>query len=214
VRLVYALVAALLLIVGAPIGVGAAPRAAAATDTGAAEQEFVRLINGLRASKGLAPLAVHGELTAVARGWATRMAEADRISHNPNLANAVKSDWQKLGENVGVGMDVRKLHDAFVNSPAHYKNLVDPDFTYIGVGVVVGNNGALFTAHEFMQLRAGAAAPAPTAPRATVPKAPRATTTQPPPPPTTEPPTTIPPPPPPASARLILVLEQLQELDG
>ena len=69
-------------------------------------------INELRASKGLSQLEVHPELLALGRSWAGEMAKVDRISHNPNLANAVKADWQKLGENVGVGMTVDKLHQA------------------------------------------------------------------------------------------------------
>jgi hypothetical protein len=83
------------------------------------------------------------------------MAAADRISHNPRLSREVTVDWEKIGENVGVGMTVERLHDAFVASPSHYKNLVDPDFTHIGIAVVVGKGGALFTAHEFLQYRSG-----------------------------------------------------------
>ena len=55
------------------------------------------------------------------------MVQAGQISHNPNLGSEVSGDWTKLGENVGVGYDVDGLMQAFINSPAHYKNLVDPD---------------------------------------------------------------------------------------
>jgi hypothetical protein len=212
-RLVVFVVAAFLVALGLVV----AP-ASAQTDTATAESEFVAKINALRASKGLGQLTVHAELVALGRSWAGEMAKADQISHNPNLSTAVKADWQKLGENVGVGMTVDKLHQAFVDSPAHYKNLVDPDFTHIGVGVVVGRDGALFTAHQFMQLRT---------PKAVAPT----TTTAPRPPPTTRPApvtTAAPPPPPPTSttttstapprpveppARLVLVLERLVALD-
>lgn len=212
-RLVVLVVAVLLL----SLGTVAAP-ASAQTDPATAEAEFVAAINELRASKGLSQLEVHPELLALGRSWAGEMAKVDRISHNPNLANAVKADWQKLGENVGVGMTVPKLHQAFIDSPAHYKNLVDPAWTHIGVGVVLGRDGAIFTSHQFMQLRTPSAPPPTTAPRP-----PRTTTTRPPvtappvtAPPATEPPTTTTtaaPPPPEAPARLKLVLEQLVALD-
>jgi hypothetical protein len=183
---------------------------AGSVDPATAEREFVSRINQLRASKGLGTLTVHPELVSVARGWAASMAQADRISHNPRLAQSVAADWQKLGENVGVGMDVAKLHAAFVASPLHYKNLVDPDFTEIGVGVVIGKDGALFTAHQFMQLRGAArATKAPAVPKATATTTPPVTA-----PPVTAPPVTAPAPPPVAPARLVLVLEQLQALDG
>lgn len=160
-RLAVVFVAVVALVAGA-----VPPWASASVDTLAAEQAFVAHINALRIDKGLQPLVEHSELTAIARRWAGAMAAADQISHNRGFSKSVRSDWEKLGENVGVGMTVEKLHAAFVASPAHYRNLVNPVFTYVGVGVVVGRDGALFTAHQFMQLRQApepAVAPEPSA---------------------------------------------------
>jgi hypothetical protein len=219
-RLAFLLVA----MVAVSVGFVVAPAPAhAQTDPATAEAEFVTKINALRASKGLSQLDVHPELQALGRSWAGQMAKADQISHNPNLANAVKADWQKLGENVGVGMTVDKLHQAFIDSPAHYKNLVDPSWTHIGVGVVLGRDGAIFTSHQFMQLRTPAEAPAPTTPPVPTTRRPpttRPTVTS---PPATEPvpetttsttSTTAPPPAPEPPARLVLVLERLVALDA
>jgi hypothetical protein len=159
----------------------AAPVSPARAASPGEEAAFVARINQLRASKGLAPLAVHGSLVGVARSWADTMAGAGNIWHNPGLASQVAADWQKLGENVGVGGDVGSLFDAFVASPSHYRNLVDPAFTHIGVGVTWAG-GRMYTAHEFMALAVAPPAPPP-----------------PPPPPPPSPPVT-PPPPPPAPA--------------
>jgi hypothetical protein len=220
-RRLAVLVVALLVV---SLGLVLAPSAGAQTDPASAEDQFVADINALRASKGLGQLAVHPELVRVARGWASQMAKADQISHNPNLANAVDADWQKLGENVGVGMTEDKLMQAFIDSPAHYRNLVDPAFTHVGVGVVIGRDGAIFTTHQFMQLRTGGggatAAPATTAPRrprattTTAAPAPQPTVAETVPEPATTTTTTAPPPPPEPPARLVLVLEQLQALDA
>lgn len=212
-RLVLLVVAVL---VGS-LGLFAAP-AAAQTDPATAEAEFVASINQLRASKGLSQLEVHGELHALGRSWAGEMASRDQISHNPNLANAVKADWQKLGENVGVGMTVPRLHQAFIDSPTHYKNLVDPAWTHIGVGVVLGRDGAIFTSHQFMQLRSAKPPPPPPPPTTTTTRRPQPATTTTETPVVTEPSTTTtsttaPPPPAEAPARLKLVLEQLVALD-
>ncbi len=183
--------------------------AGAATDAPADEAAFVRRINELRASKGLGQLTIHPELVQVARQWATSMAAVDRISHNPRLADAVKADWQKLGENVGVGMTVDGLHDAFVASPLHYKNLVDPDFTYVGVGVVYGRDGAIFTTHQFMKLRPRAEAPPASAPVSAPKASPVAARV-----PSTAPPQAAPLPAATIPARLILVMQQLRALDA
>ena len=182
-----------------------------AADNSDTEAAFVSKINALRVQKGLRPLVEHAELISVARAWAAKMAAVDRISHNPDLRYQVSADWVKLGENVGVGQTVDKLHAAFVASPTHYKNLVDPDFTHVGVGVVLGRDGAIFTTHQFMKLAGGGSAPPPP---------PRVSRPAPPPPPTEppapepEPPVAAEPPAPPAPpARLVLVLEELRRLD-
>ena len=131
------------LVVPAPAG--------AAVDAGAVESAFVAKINALRASKGLGQLRVDDELTAVGRAWAAKMAAAGDISHNPRFQNQVTADWVKLGENVGMGPELDKLFRAFVASPTHYKNLVDGDFTRVGVGVVLAG-GTIFTSHQFERL--------------------------------------------------------------
>jgi hypothetical protein len=133
----------------------------AASGPAGMESEFVARINALRASKGLGALVVDAELTGIARHWAAQMAAAGDISHNPSFGSQVQANWVKLGENVGMGPSVPSLHDAFVRSPHHYVNLVDPAFTRIGVGVVIGRNGTIFTSHQFERLASDdAAAPA------------------------------------------------------
>jgi hypothetical protein len=189
--------------------------AAPAADAGK-EQEFVNAINQLRASKGLRQLQVSGELTGVARGWTDRMVANGQISHNPNLGSSVSGGWTKLGENVGVGYDVRGLMDAFIKSPDHYRNLVDPDWTHVGVGVSYGG-GRMYTTHNFMARPAAAPPPPPPPPptqttSAPPPPPPPPTTTTAPPPPTTT--TTLPPPEPePTEERVNALLEPLRSLE-
>ena len=202
----------------------------AAADAASTESAFVAKINSLRSSKGLGTLAVHGELTSIGRAWAGQMASVGEISHNANFPSQVGADWLKLGENVGRGYDVNSLFDAFVASPAHYKNLVDPAFTHVGVGVVMSGN-TIFTSHQFMQL-AGATAsrptsssPAPTAapraPRAPRPARPRVTAAPKPPAPKAAPVAQAPaqapvaakaPAPAPKPARVLFSLEQTKGL--
>jgi len=198
---------------------------AAHADTASEESQFIALTNQLRAAKGLSQLAVSPEVTAVARRWAAQMAAAGTISHNQNLPNQVTLNWTKLGENVGPGGAVEAIQTAFINSPKHYENLVDPVWNYIGIGVV-DSNGRIFVTVNFMQLSGSSAA----APKASAP-APRATprtTTAPRPAAVPTPaPVTVPPQPAPAPARttapaagrvytspaLQLAINQLRTLD-
>jgi uncharacterized protein YkwD len=128
----------------------ALPSGTAYASTASDEDAFVRDINALRASQGLPALAVESHLTSIARSFAAQMAANGSIFHNPNLASSAPSQWLKLGENVGVGYDEPSLHQAFVNSPAHYRNLVDPSYRYIGLGVVY-SGGKTWVVEDFMQ---------------------------------------------------------------
>ena len=156
-------VAAFLLVVLSALALPALPASATAP---AEEAQFVNSVNAVRAANGLPPLTVNSELTAIARAWAQRMADSMTLAHNPNYQYQVTQNWHMLGENVGVGPQVALVHDAFVASPDHYHNIVNPSFTEIGVGVAYGANGALYTAHQFM-VRYPDQAPAPVVVEAT-----------------------------------------------
>ncbi len=144
------------------------------------EAGFVVALNEVRAEAGLPPFIVNAELTDLARGHAQLMADAGEIFHADPISAGYGGPWAKIGENVGVGAGVSVLVDAFVASPGHYANIVDPSFTEIGVGVVWRDN-ALYTTHRFLQVTPQA--PATTAPPTTAPTSP----TIPPPPTTTVP---------------------------
>jgi uncharacterized protein YkwD len=136
---------------------------------------FVASINALRQSQGLNALIEDGNLDNIAQDWAVHMAADGAISHRTSLAAGVTADWKRLGENVGFGPGVSSLMEAFIASPHHYENLVDPRFTRIGVGTV-NVDGLLYTAHEFMSVQGdGAPSPAPAPAPAAAPSTPRVT---------------------------------------
>jgi hypothetical protein len=134
----------------------AQPASAAGSDA----SQFASLVNSARAAAGLPAYAYAGDLADVALGQAQRMAARQAIYHNPNLATEV-SNWRMVGENVGVGGTVDSLHDAFMNSPAHRANILSDQFTEIGVGSVVGDDGRMYVAEVFRLPDGGDAAAAP-----------------------------------------------------
>lgn len=124
-------------------GVGAAP-AHAATNNAA---YFVNAINAQRVKHGRPKLQVSATMTAAAQRWAAQMARSNTLYHNPRLASSV-SNWKYLGENVGVGYSDSSLEGAFYASAPHRANMLDRDFTQIGVAVVVVN-GKMWVAEEY-----------------------------------------------------------------
>lgn len=146
------------------------PPIAAHADAGL-ESQFVSALNSARAAQGLPALQIAGDLTSVARSHSRVMADADHLHHNPDLGAAV-SGWRKVGENVGRGPSVSSIHDALMNSPGHRRNILDADWTQLGMGVVV-KDGQLWVTQVFRTPANAAPAPAP-APEAEAEPAPRA----------------------------------------
>jgi hypothetical protein len=188
---------------------------------------FINEINLLRSTLGLRTLTVSSQLSNVATRWAQQMAAEDRLYHNPNLTSQV-SGWIRIGENVGVGYDVLGLMNAFIGSPSHYANLVDPNYTHLGVGVASGPNGTIYTTHDFMTPEEAQPAPDPApepdptpAPDPDPAPSPRRSTPRPAPAPTTTatphpaqvPVTPVVPVPHPTEQRVAAVLEPLRTLE-
>ena len=128
-------------------------------DQASDEARLVGLINGERAKVGLPALRVVPELVGLGRQWSNEMIALDPgsnpcgVVHNPDFVAKVTSPWQRLGENVGCGnVDVGTLHARFVSSPGHHRNIVDPSFDSIGVGISYDGD-VLYVTQQFMDLR-------------------------------------------------------------
>lgn len=154
-----------LIVMATLVALGIVPMGSARADDLSDEANFVAQINALRATRGVPALVVDVGLTAKARSWAGTMAGRGTIWHS-SLRDGITASWQKLGENVGMGGSVDSLATAFVNSPLHYDNLVDPAFRSVGIGVVRNAAGTIFVAEEFMQPQAPVATPVATTPSA------------------------------------------------
>lgn len=92
--------------------------------------------NAARAAAGLPALQRNAQLDAVAQAWAQHMAATNVLAHNPGLQTQV-SDWSVLGENVGRAGDIPSVQRAFMNSPEHRANILDPRYTQMGVGAAI-----------------------------------------------------------------------------
>ncbi|MFW2382035.1 MAG: CAP domain-containing protein [Acidimicrobiales bacterium] len=116
-------------------------------------QLFVDKINDLRTSRGLSPLTSDPELSLTASAWTVQMSQTGQLEHAADLSLGISADWRKLGENVGVApvTQLDELFEAFVASPTHLANLIDPSFDFIGIGVVhVGDE--LWMTQRFMDV--------------------------------------------------------------
>lgn len=150
----------------------------AGADSGS-EQGFLSEINATRSANGLAPLTMDGGLRSHARVHTQDMIAAGEIFHSTGaeLKSAGGSGWESLGENVGRGGTVSSLHQAFLDSPGHRKNILG-DYNYVGIGTDTGD-GVLYVTVVFMRKGGGSPTTTTTAPKSTTTEAPKTTTTSP-----------------------------------
>lgn len=111
-------------------------------------EQIIQLTNEYRTQQGLAPLKVNKQLSDAAQYRADDMAKTGLFSHDvattsPNMKQAwgfmtnKGYNYQKAGENLATFYnDSKGTVDGWKNSLSHNKNLVNPDYTEIGVAVV------------------------------------------------------------------------------
>jgi uncharacterized protein YkwD len=125
-----------------PTGAAQAATSVNGTRLNAHEAAMVAYINQARRDARLPILTVTPGTTDVARRWALQMATSKTLRHNPRFAAEVGRSgsprWTKVSENVGYASacDAKELFDAYMKSPGHRKNILDPKVRYIGMGSV------------------------------------------------------------------------------
>ena len=139
-----------------PASLAASPSAQANSRTADEAQSMVVFANRLRSSLGTDGLAVRDDLTQLACDWADTLVQLNTLEHSPFiydrqlLTGRVGHGWMLAGENVGTGPDIFTIHSALVRSSSHYRNLVNPEFVYVGVCVRHAPDGTAFVAQEFL----------------------------------------------------------------
>lgn len=106
-------------------------------------KEVLRIINGYRAAGGLEPLKLNEDLTIISNVRAEELAWSGVHSHTrPNLMScfSLMRDHGfpsgQAGENIGWGYETAEaVCEAWKNSPTHYENIMNPQFTEVGIGV-------------------------------------------------------------------------------
>lgn len=140
----------------------------AANAESVAEGEFLAKINATRAADGLGSLQVDDGLRSYARSHTEAMVDAGGIYHSreADLRATGGTGWDRIGENIGRGQTPTSLHEAFMASPGHKKNIVG-DFNYVGIGTE-SSGGYLYVTVVFMKKEVASATTDPTPTETTV----------------------------------------------
>lgn len=113
--------------------------AAASVPRQAMRDAVLCLVNKQRAADGLSPLRLSAELTRSAQGWSDEMVASDVFSHGSDFAARIDLagyDWAAAGENIATGLATpRAVVRAWMASPGHCQNILNPTYRDLGVGV-------------------------------------------------------------------------------
>ena len=117
----------------------------------AIEAKVVELTNAERAKNGLSALQMDTKLMAAAREKSEDMKTNQYFSHtSPTFGSpfdrlkALGISYQSAGENIAKGQKTaEEVVEAWMNSEGHRANILDANFTHIGVGYV--KDGSIWT---------------------------------------------------------------------
>ena len=122
-----------------------------------AERALFDALNRERSTRGLPALQWDVALASAAREHAARMAQRNVLSHQlpgePQIqvrATKAGARFTTIAENIAVAPNPATIHSAWMQSPHHRENILDPELNVVGIGVVKGTDG-LFAVQDFSQ---------------------------------------------------------------
>lgn len=130
-----------------------------------AEEEILALLNQARAEAGLNPVAHDPALRDVARAYSRQMYLEGFFAHTTppcrtqgrdapgctdpfDRMRAAGIGFDVAGENLALAPTAERAHRGLMDSPGHRANILNPDYTHIGIGVYAGPFG-LMVSQEF-----------------------------------------------------------------
>jgi uncharacterized protein YkwD len=143
----WRVVAPLVAVVALALGVAAC--APPGSPGSGATGDMVSAVNQDRAMAGLPPLAWDQTLYDLARNHANEIAASQSLWHSDVglwLTLPWMRNWHAMGENLFSGTNINSWNaeDAWMASPLHRANILDPGYNQIGVGVTVDSAGRVW----------------------------------------------------------------------
>ena len=115
-------------------------------------------VNAARVQRGLPPLAQDASLSQFALQVAEQMAVRHYFGHTDPSGVTFEDRLRASGlrfryaaENMAFDEDEAHANQAFLHSPGHYANIVDPHPHRVGVAVVAAGDGEVFYVEEFAE---------------------------------------------------------------
>jgi uncharacterized protein YkwD len=116
---------------------------------------ILELTNGARAASGLGTLTWNPQLYCLASEWSTVQGNAGTFDHrdlNAALRSPAYGAYRALGENLlrgPNGLSAGQMHDAWMASPGHRANILQGQYTSIGIAIYVAPSGTVYATQNF-----------------------------------------------------------------
>jgi len=125
----------------------------------AREQQMLNLVNTDRIAHGLSPLQADMRLTRLARIKSQDIVDNNYFAHrSPTYGTAFDMfrseniSFLRGGENLSKAGSVQISHLRLMNSPSHRANLLTPQYTHIGIGIVNNYPSGIVATQMFIQM--------------------------------------------------------------
>lgn len=122
----------------------------------AAENLILEKINTERTKINIAPLKSDILIRNVARIHSRDMLLSGYFSHNSqdgktlvDRLTAANANFRQVAENIALAPSVDLVHTGLMNSPRHKANILDPNFTRVGIGVMNAGQYGLMVTQDF-----------------------------------------------------------------
>ncbi len=122
-------------------------------------QAVLNLVNAKRSKQGLKPLQLDSTLNQVATAKAKDMAENGYFSHDSprygspfDMMRTFGIDYKSAGENIAAGQKTANdVMQSWMNSAGHRANILNANYTHLGVGYYSGGSYGVYWVQEFTQ---------------------------------------------------------------
>jgi uncharacterized YkwD family protein len=121
------------------------------------ERLLLQLVNQERTSRKLAVFTVYAPLSKVAEVKSEDMANNQYFSHqSPTYGSPFEMmkqfgiEYQSAGENIACNQTVEAAHKALMESTGHRENILNTQFTHIGIGIVNGGPCGKMLTQQFI----------------------------------------------------------------
>lgn len=127
-------------------------------DTKNFEQQVVNLVNQQRSKNGLLPLTMNWQVSRVARYKSQDMCDRNYFSHQSptygspfDMLKQFNINYSSAGENIAKGQKTpQAVMNSWMNSHGHRQNILNKNFTQIGVGYY-NKNGTTYWTQMFIR---------------------------------------------------------------